>query len=59
LAPLAGAHDLVGVNDHSGLIKALAECVAHEGAWCRVVATHARMNVSNELAAVEDGDASL
>jgi hypothetical protein len=59
LAPLTGAHDLVVVSDRGGPIKSLAERVAHEGVRYRVVATHARMNVSNELATVGDGDASL
>jgi hypothetical protein len=43
LAPFAGGHDLVGVSDRSGPIKALAECVAHESARRRVVAAHTRM----------------
>jgi hypothetical protein len=59
LAPFAGAHNLDGVRNRSGPIKALAECIAHEGARCRVVATHARMNVSEELAPLGDGHASL
>jgi hypothetical protein len=36
LAPLAGAHDLVGISDRGGPIKALAERVAHrvrDAAW--------------------------
>jgi hypothetical protein len=59
LAPFAGAHDLVGVNDHSGPIKALAECIAHKSMRRRVVDTHACMDVSNKLATVGDGDALL
>jgi hypothetical protein len=59
LAPLTSAHDLVGVSDRGGPIKALVERVAYEGARRRVVATHARMNVSNELTTVGDGDAPL
>jgi hypothetical protein len=39
LAHFAGAHDLIGVSDRSGPIKALAEHIAHESAWRRVVAT--------------------
>jgi hypothetical protein len=50
LASLIGAHNLVGVDNRGGLVEALAECVAHEGARCRVVATHAYVNVSEELA---------
>jgi hypothetical protein len=59
LAPFAGAHDFVGVNDRSGPIKALAECIAHESVRRRVVATYARVDVSDKLAAVGDGDAPL
>jgi hypothetical protein len=59
LAPFAGAHDLVGVSDRDGPIKALAERIAHESARRQVVATHARVDVSNKLATVGDGDALL
>jgi hypothetical protein len=59
LAPLAGVYDLVGVDDRGGPMKALAERVAHEGTRHRVVATHARVDVSNELATLGDGDAPL
>jgi hypothetical protein len=58
-APLAGAHNLVGISDHGGPIKALAERVAHEGARHCVVTTYTRVDVSNKLAAVGDGDAPL
>jgi hypothetical protein len=59
LAPFAGAHDLVGVSDRSGPTKALAERIAHESAWCRMVTTNAHMDVSDKLATVGDGDAPL
>jgi hypothetical protein len=59
LAPLAGAYDLVGISDHGGPIKALVERIAHEGARCRVVATYTRVDVSNKLVVVGDGDAPL
>jgi alkylated DNA nucleotide flippase Atl1 len=59
LAPFAGAHDLAGICDSSRPVKALAEHVAHEGAWHRVVATHARVNVSKELAPLRDRYALL
>jgi hypothetical protein len=59
LAPFAGAHDLVGVSDRSGPIKALTERIAHEGARCRVLTTYACVDVSNKLATVGDGDAPL
>jgi hypothetical protein len=59
LAPFVGAHDLVGVGDRCGPVEALAECVAHEGARCFVVAAHAYVDVSNELPTVGNGDAPL
>jgi hypothetical protein len=45
LAPFAGAHNLVGVSDRGGPIKALVERIAHEGVWRCVVATHAHVNL--------------
>jgi hypothetical protein len=59
LAPLAGTYDLVGVGDRGGPVKALAERVAHEGTWRRVMAAYACVDVSNELATLGDGDAPL
>jgi hypothetical protein len=59
LAPFAGAHNLVGVGDRGGPVEALVERVAHEGARRRVVATHARVDVSEELAPLSDGYAPL
>jgi hypothetical protein len=59
LAPFAGAHNLVGVGDRGGPVEALAERVAHEGAWRRVVATHARVDVSEELTPLSDRYAPL
>jgi hypothetical protein len=59
LAPLTGEHDLVGISNRGGPIEALAEHVAHEGVRHRVVATHARVDVSNEFPTVGDGDAPL
>jgi hypothetical protein len=59
LAPFTGAHDLIGVSDRGGSVEALAERITHEGARRCVVATYARVNVSNELATVGDGEASL
>jgi hypothetical protein len=59
LAPFAGAHDLAGISDRSGPVEALAECVTHEGAWRRVVAAYARVDVSKELAPLRDMYASL
>jgi hypothetical protein len=59
LAPFIGAHDLAGIRDRSGPVEALAERVAHEGAWRLVVAAHARVNISKELAPLRDRYASL
>jgi hypothetical protein len=42
-----------------GLIEALAERVAYEGARHHVVSTHACVDVSEELTTLGDGDASL
>jgi hypothetical protein len=55
LAPLTGAYDLVGISDRDGPVKALAECVAHEGTWHCVVVTHTRVDVSDELATLGVG----
>jgi hypothetical protein len=59
LAPFAGAHNLVGVGDRRRPVKALAERVAHEGARCRMMTAYDRMNISNQLSALGNGDASL
>jgi hypothetical protein len=55
LAPFAGVHNLAGVSDRSGPVEALVERVAHEGAWRRVVTTHARVDVAEELTPLGDG----
>jgi hypothetical protein len=54
LAPFAGAHDLTGISDRSGPVEALAEHVADEGAWRRVVAAYTRVDVPKELAPLRD-----
>jgi ribonuclease D len=59
LAPLAGAHDLAGISDRGGPVEALAERVAHESAWHRVVAAYSRVYVLEELAPLRDGHAAL
>jgi hypothetical protein len=59
LAPFAGAHDLAGISDRTGPVEALAECVADESTWRRVVAAYARVNVSKELVLLRDRHASL
>jgi hypothetical protein len=37
----------------------MAEHITHEGAWCGVVATHARVYIPEELAPLGDGHVSL
>jgi hypothetical protein len=59
LAPFAGAYDLAGVGDRGGPVEALAERIAHEGAWCCVMAAYARMYIPEELASLRDGYTSL
>jgi hypothetical protein len=59
LAPFAGAHDLAGVSNRGGPVKALAERVAYEGAGRGMVAADARVNVPEKLAPLGDGHASL
>jgi hypothetical protein len=59
LAPFANAHDLAGISDRGGQLEALAERVAHEGAWHRVVAAYACVDVSKVLAPLRDRYASL
>jgi hypothetical protein len=59
LAPFAGAHNLAGVSDRGRPVEALAERVAHKGARHRMVATHVRVDVSEELAPLGDGYALL
>jgi hypothetical protein len=59
LAPLAGAHNLVGVGDRGGPVEALAERIAHEGARRRVVATHAHVDIAEELVPLRNGYAPL
>jgi hypothetical protein len=59
LATLAGAHDLAGISDRSGPVEDLAERVAHESAWCSVVAAYSGVYVLKELAPLRDRHATL
>ena len=59
LATLASRHDVSGIGDRGGPVKALPERVTHEGAWRGVVAADASMDVADQLLALGDGDASL
>ena len=58
-AALAGPHDVGGVGDRGGPVKALSKRIAHEGARRSVVTTDAGVNVSDQLLALKNGDASL
>jgi hypothetical protein len=59
LAPFIGVYDLVGIGDCRRLVEAFAERVADEGARRRVMATHACVDVPDQLPALGDGDTSL
>jgi hypothetical protein len=59
LPPFAGTHDLAGVGHRGGLVEALKERVAHEGAWRRVVAAYSCVDVAEELAPLRDWYALL
>ena len=59
LATLAGPHDVGGVGDRGGPVKALPKCIAHEGARRSVLTADAGVDVLDQLLALGDGDASL
>jgi hypothetical protein len=59
LASLAGAHDFASIADRGGPVEALAERVAHESAWRRMVAAYSRVYVLKELAPLRDRHAPL
>ena len=59
LASLASPHDVSGVGDRGGPVKALPKRVTHEGAWRGVVAADASMDVADQLLALGDGNATL
>ena len=59
LATLAGPHDISGVGDRGGPIETLPKRVTHEGVRRSVVATDASADVTDQLIALGDGDASL
>jgi hypothetical protein len=59
LAPFASAYDLVGVGDRRSSAEAFAERVAYEVTRRRVMATHACVDIPNQLATLGDGDASM
>jgi hypothetical protein len=49
----------VGISDRGGPEEALEERLAYEGTQHRVVTTHTRVDVAEELATLGDGDTSL
>ena len=59
LATLASPHDVGGVGDRGGLVKTLSKRVTHEGARCGMVTASAGVNVSDQLLALGDRDATL
>ena len=59
LATFAGPHDVGGVGDRGGPVKTLSKCVTHEGSWCSVMTAGASVDVTDQLLALGDGDASL
>ena len=59
LAALAGPHDIGGIGDRGGLVKALPKCVAHEGVWRSVVTADPGIDVPDQLLALGDRDATL
>ena len=59
LATFAGPHDVGGVGDFVGLVKALSKRITHEGARRGVVTADAGVDVPDQLLALGDGDATL
>ena len=57
LATLAGPHDVSGVSDRGGPVKALSKRITHEGARRGVVTADASVDVMDQLFALGDGDA--
>ena len=59
LATLAGPHDVGGVGDRGGPVKALTKRVTHKGARRGVVTTDAGVDVPDQFLALGDRDAAL
>ena len=59
LATLTGPHNVGGVGDRGGPVKALLKRVTHESAWRGVMAADASMDVADQLLALGDGNATL
>ena len=53
------SHMLVGgVGDRGGPVKTLSKRITHEGSWCGVMTASASMDVTDQVLALGDGDAS-
>ena len=59
LAALAGPHDVGGVGDRGGPVKALPKRVTNEGARCGMVTADAGVDVPDQLLDLGDRDAAL
>ena len=59
LATLAGPHDVGGIGDCGGPVKALPKRITHEGARRGVVTADASVDVTDQLLALGDRDAAL
>ena len=59
LATLAGPHDIGGIGDRGGPVQTLPKRITHEGARRGMVTADASVDVTDQLLALEDGDASL
>jgi hypothetical protein len=59
LTPFARAYHLGGVSHDSGPVETLPECVPDEGAWHRMVAVDALMDVLKQLPPLLKGNTAL
>jgi hypothetical protein len=59
LATLTGPHDVGGVGDRGGPVKPLPKCITHKGVRCGMMTAGASVDVTDQLLALGDGDASL
>ena len=59
LATLSGPHNIGGVSDRGGPVKTMPKRITHKGARRGVVTASASVDVTDQLLALGDGDASL
>ena len=59
LATITCSHDLCGIGDRGWPVETQSEHIAHEGAWRHMMATNSGVDVSKQLPALGDRDASL